>query len=42
MLGLGLDLNLGDVDIKGDVFGEVLDLASWRYLRFFCVVEEIL
>ena len=42
VLGRGLDLNLGDGKIKGDVFGEVLDLAARVYLRCFCVVGRIL
>ena len=42
VLGLGLELNLGDGERKGDVFGEALDLAARRSLRCFCVVGEIL
>ena len=38
----GLDLNLGDGERKGDILVEVLDLAALRYLRYFCVVGEIL
>ena len=42
MLGRGLDLNLGYVERKGDVFGEVLYLTAQRSLIYFCVVGEIL
>ena len=42
MLGQGLDLNLCEVERKGDVFGEVLVLAAQISLQYFCVVSEIL
>ena len=42
VLRWGLVLNLGDGEEKGDVFGEILDLAAQRSLQCFCVVGEIL
>ena len=41
-LGQVLDFNFGGGERKGDVFGEILDLAARRSLRCFCVVVEIL
>ena len=42
VLGWGLELNLGDGEIKGGFFGEVLDLEAQISLQCFCVVGEIL
>ena len=42
VLGLGLEFNLGGEEIKGDVFGEVLDFADRRYLQCFCADGYIL
>ena len=41
-LGQVLDFNFGGGERKGDVFGEILDLAAQRSLQCFCVVGEIL
>ena len=41
-LRLGLELNVDYVEVKVDVFGEVLALEAQRYLLCFCVVGEIL
>ena len=35
VLGWVLDLNLGDGEGRGDIFGEDLDLASQRSLKCF-------
>ena len=36
-----LDFNLGDVEINGDVLGEVLDLTVRIYLKFLCCRGDI-
>ena len=42
VLRWGLDLNSGDRERRGDIFGEVLALMARRSLWCFCVIGEIL